>query len=150
MPVIITGTIVDQLFYPKPAPTDGIPLLLQESIKQSLAAVSLGHIIDQRLGGSLERSLSITEWISQLSPGELQRLVLARLFLHLPTFAILDEATNAIEARMEMEIYELLWAAGITTVSISHRSGFVRDHAVIAVTMDGFGHHQIEMKGIVY
>jgi ATP-binding cassette subfamily D (ALD) protein 3 len=149
-PVVVSGTILDQLYYPfsPPAlPTEPEALEeLTELLGQCLQAVSMFRLYNQRLQGSLDYSLSCSEWYELMSPGELQRLVLARLFLHRPVFAVLDEATNAIDTAKELEIYELLWAAGITTISVSHRTGFVKDNASIAIFLDGQGNHQIEQK----
>lgn len=150
VPVIVSGTIIDQLYYPEsppPGPTDTEAVELQrELVRQCLQAVGMHKLFLQRLNGSLESALSSSEWHGLMSPGELQRLVIARMFLHRPVFAVLDESTNAIDARMEQEIFELLWAAGITTISVSHRSGFVKDSASIAITLDGQGNHQVELK----
>lgn len=155
-PVIVSGTIVDQLYYPKVVAPDPASLdeheaaLLQERIKQCLAAVSLLDLFQARLGGSLDRALPASDWLGLLSPGEVQRLCLARCLLHLPVFAILDEATNAIETPLEREIYEVIWAAGVTTVSVSHRAGFVKEHASIVVQLDGKGNHQVHHRAVMH
>lgn len=150
VPVVVSGTIIDQLYYPEtapPPPTEPEAIELQnELIRQCLQAVGMHKLFQQRLGGSLHTSYSCSEWHGLMSPGELQRLVIARLLLHRPVFAVLDESTNAIDPRMEQEIFELLWAAGITTISVTHRSGFVKDSASIAITLDGQGNHQVELK----
>lgn len=149
-PVVVSGTILDQLYYPH-APPD-LPTEfdaleeLKDLVRQCLQAVSMYKLYSERLQASLTHTLSCSEWYELMSPGELQRLVLARFFLHRPVFAVLDEATNAIDASKEQEIYELLWAAGITTISVSHRTGFVKDSASIAVFLDGQGNHQIDQK----
>lgn len=149
-PVVVSGTILDQLYYPLSPPVlptePGAFEEFNELVRQCLQAVSMFKLYTQRLQGSLDYSLSCSEWYELMSPGELQRLVLARLFLHRPVFAVLDEATNAIDSTKELEIYELLWAAGITTISVSHRNGFVKDNANIAIFLDGQGNHQIEQK----
>lgn len=147
LPVIVSGTILDQLFYPFQAPCDPADFATaKENVIQAVQAVSLWSLFQQRLSASFDASISMTEWHELMSPGELQRLVIARLFLHLPVFAVLDEAMNAIDSTREQEIYELLWAAGITTISVSHRVGFIREAARIAVFLDGHGNHQIEQK----
>lgn len=149
-PIVVSGTILDQLYYPHPPPSipqDGEALdELKDLVRQCLQAVSMFKLYSDRLHGSLTQSRTCSEWYELMSPGELQRLVLVRFFLHRPVFAVLDEATNAIDACKETEIYELLWAAGITTISVSHRTGFVKDSASIAIFLDGQGNHQIEQK----
>ncbi len=148
-PILVPGTILDQLYYPKtPADSSEKDIIDQQydQVKQCLQAVGLVKIFNQRLEGAFGKVLTSTEWHELMSPGEMQRLVIARFFFHLPVFAVLDEATNAIDAATEQDILELLWAAGVTTICISHRSGFVKDQASIAVFLDGQGNHQIEQK----
>lgn len=61
------------------------------------------HLLD-RCGGSLD-TVPTFNWSDELSPGELQRLMFARLFFHKPKIAVLDEATSALSAEMEETIY---------------------------------------------
>lgn len=56
-----------------------------------------------------------------LSGGEKQRLVIARLLYHQPTFAILDECTSAVSHVIEAVLYKEMIEAGITLVTVSHR-----------------------------
>ena len=45
----------------------------------------------------------------------------ARLYYHAPKFAILDEATSAINPDEESKLYERLFDTRTTVVSIAHR-----------------------------
>ncbi|MFG2709077.1 ABC transporter ATP-binding protein [Streptomyces goshikiensis] len=58
-----------------------------------------------------------------LSGGQRQRIALARAILTDPRLLLLDDATSAIDARVEHEIHEALRAvmAGRTTLLIAHR-----------------------------
>ncbi|WP_030760592.1 ABC transporter ATP-binding protein [Streptomyces sp. NRRL F-2664] len=58
-----------------------------------------------------------------LSGGQRQRIALARAILTDPRLLLLDDATSAVDARVEHEIHEALRAvmAGRTTVLIAHR-----------------------------
>lgn len=143
--ILVTGSLADQLYYPEAAP----PLVDEDRLLECMHAVSLSGLVErlqQRSAGGLDGVLSVSDWFNMMSPGEVQRLILARFLLHRPVFAVLDEATNAMEAAREEQIYNALWAAGVTTVTVSHRMGFVRDHASTVVALDGLGNHQIEHK----
>lgn len=143
--ILVTGSLADQLYYPEAAP----PLVDEDRMLECMHAVSLDGLVErmqQRQADALNAVLSVSDWFNMMSPGEVQRLILARFLLHRPVFAVLDEATNAIEAVREEQIYNALWAAGITTITVSHRMGFVRDHATTVVALDGLGNHQIEHK----
>ena len=59
---------------------------------------------------------------------DLQRIGLARLFFHRPDFAILDEATSAINADEEGPLYSRLGDQKITVFSIAHRPALKRFH----------------------
>ena len=78
------------------------------------------------------------EWDDVLSGGERQRLGFARLLYHAPRFAVLDEATSAINPDEEGRLYEKLAAAGVTYISIAHRLALRRFHQV-ELTLKGDG-----------
>jgi putative ATP-binding cassette transporter len=63
-------------------------------------------------------------WNRMLSPGEQQRLGLARALLHKPQYLFLDEATASLDEPSEATLYRLLHERLPTTtfVSIGHRS----------------------------
>ena len=63
----------------------------------------------------------VTNWYSQLSPGEQQRVAWARLLYHNPRLAFLDEATSAVSEDLECAMYEGAKEKGITLVSVWHR-----------------------------
>ena len=57
-------------------------------------------------------------WEETLSLGETQRLAMARLFYHAPTYAILDECTSAVSTAMEERLYDLCRQRNITCITI--------------------------------
>ncbi|MET3662461.1 putative ATP-binding cassette transporter [Aquamicrobium ahrensii] len=63
------------------------------------------------------------EDLTTLSGGELQRLILARLFLHKPRWVVMDEATSALDRAAEEEIFRALCRKlkGTSFIVISHR-----------------------------
>ena len=57
-----------------------------------------------------------------LSPGQIQRIMLARLIYAAPQFAFLDESTNSVESDLEAAIFDRLASSGTTVILISHRT----------------------------
>jgi len=62
-------------------------------------------------------------WVLRLSPGEQQRLAIARALLNKPEWLFLDEATAALDEETEHYLYQLLrqQLPHTTLVSIAHR-----------------------------
>jgi putative ATP-binding cassette transporter len=73
------------------------------------------------LAGRLEEE---AHWNRMLSPGEQQRLGIARAVLQAPDYLFLDEATASLDEPSEAKLYTLLRERlkGTTIVSIGHRS----------------------------
>lgn len=74
-----------------------------------------------------------------LSSGERQRISLARLILQDPSVVILDEATNALDARTHAEILEVMRStfASKATLTIAHQVWTVVDADRIVYVEDG-------------
>lgn len=79
----------------------------------------------------------IKNWSHELSPGEQQRVALARLFLQKPDVIFLDEATSALDEKMEARIYMNIkrYHPEVLMVSVSHRDRLHKFHDVI-IDMD--------------
>ncbi|MFD8021362.1 ABC transporter ATP-binding protein [Streptomyces lavendulae] len=92
-----------------------------------------------------------------LSGGQRQRIALARAILTDPRLLLLDDATSAVDARVEHEIHEALRAvmAGRTTLLIAHRRSTlaladriaVLDHGRLA---DIGTHEELEHRSELY
>jgi len=96
------------------------------------------HLPD--LAGHLDRE---EVWSQRLSSGEQQRLAIARALLARPDWLYLDEATSAVEEKLEAELYGVLARRlpDTTIVSIGHRSAVVglhRRHIEMAPDGDHF------------
>ena len=79
-------------------------------------------------------------WNRMLSPGEQQRLGLARAILHAPDYLFLDEATASLDEPSEAALYRLLEQrlGKATIVSIGHRSTLAAFHRRrLSFTRDG-------------
>jgi vitamin B12/bleomycin/antimicrobial peptide transport system ATP-binding/permease protein len=82
-------------------------------------------------------------WNRMLSPGEQQRLGVARALLHAPQYLFLDEATASLDEPSEANLYHLLEEKlpATTIVSIGHRStleAFHQRNVVLARDGDRF------------
>lgn len=88
-PYMLLGSLRDQLCYPQ------LKKIMQDTeLQWMLEQVHLEDLAE-RMGGFD----ATTDWADVLSLGEQQRLAFARLLVHRPGFAVLDEATSASTGR---------------------------------------------------
>lgn len=114
-----------------------------ERIKTCLRMAGLGKFVDGGVPG-VNLDTRHLEWNDVLSGGERQRIGFARLFYHSPPFAILDEATSAINPDEEHSLYERVIEQGTTVVSIAHRLELRRFHKrELKLAGDGSGGWEI-------
>ncbi|KAJ1360066.1 hypothetical protein KIN20_018947 [Parelaphostrongylus tenuis] len=90
-----------------------------------LQSLKLGSLVST-CGGLTEPSNF--EWQETLSPGEQQRLSIARVLYHQPSYVFLDEATSNLSLDAEAEVYSLLKEYKISYVSIGHRRSLKQFH----------------------
>lgn len=127
-PYMPSGTLRAQIAYPSRSNRfSDLQLYL------ALEAVGLSKLpIDV---GGLDAQL---QWENVLSIGEQQRLSFARLLLHRPAFAVLDETTSALDAANEERLYQRLMASGITYLSVGHRDSLRKHHRkLLQLSTDG-------------
>lgn len=69
-------------------------------------------------------------WQDELSPGEQQRVALARILLQRPGLLVLDEATSALDADNAAHFYQSVLDAmpGATIVSVVHNDKLASYH----------------------
>lgn len=118
-PYMPVGPLRAQLIYPSRFEKDSDDKLLE-----ILKLVNLENILE-RTDGDLSLVL---DWTNILSLGEQQRVSFARLLYRNPQLAFLDEATSALDEDNEKLLYSHALEAGITLVSVGHRSTLEKFH----------------------
>ena len=116
-PYLPQGNLLTSLYYPET--TENVDLA---KITRVLEQVQLAHLQDR-----LEQE---QDWSRILSLGEQQRLAFARLLLHKPKVAFLDEASASLDEGMEHAMYRLIREElpNTTIISVGHRSTLVPLH----------------------
>ncbi len=87
------GTLREQFLFPH-RPGEQQSYVSDEELRRLLRMVDLEYVLDRF------NIRTVCEWANVLSVGEQQRIGMARMFHHRPTFAILDEATSAVDNSM--------------------------------------------------
>ncbi|MFA5958606.1 ABC transporter ATP-binding protein/permease [Hyphomicrobium sp.] len=116
-PYFPLGSLNAVLTYP-----GGDPMPSPEEISRVLKRMGLGHL--QSALGETRR------WDEILSPGEQQRIALARAVLRKPDILLLDEASSALDEATEAQTHRILRAELPNTaiLSIGHRSSLLALH----------------------
>ncbi len=104
-----------------------------ERLKQILNLVDLPDLVTKSGGLDTEQN-----WREILSPSQQQRLALARVINLKPKYAIIDEASAALEAENEKLLYTLLASIGTTVVSAGNGTVLAKYHTqVLELAGDG-------------
>jgi putative ATP-binding cassette transporter len=117
-PYLPIGTLREAVSYPMPAGgVDGT------NLREALEAVGLSE-----LSGRLDETC---HWALQLSPGEQQRIAIARALVQKPDWLFLDEATSAVDEAAEARLYRLVRdrLPRTTLFSVGHRATLRPFHA---------------------
>eukprot|EP00747_Dinoflagellata_sp_TGD_P021556 gnl/TRDRNA2_/TRDRNA2_128568_c2_seq2.p1 gnl/TRDRNA2_/TRDRNA2_128568_c2~~gnl/TRDRNA2_/TRDRNA2_128568_c2_seq2.p1 ORF type:complete len:412 (-),score=48.91 gnl/TRDRNA2_/TRDRNA2_128568_c2_seq2:166-1290(-) len=122
-------SLADALAYPK----DGA-FYTSEELLQALVAVQLEGILTRggrdeakhdgpQLQSNAKEGLGCVEnWSQVLSPGMLQRLMIAHIILKLPRFLFLDEAMASLSSEAVVDLYSMLSSRLPTDATIVHIS----------------------------
>jgi len=132
-PYLPPGSLRDQVIYPHSKLQMLRGGVSDEGIRAILKDVMLDYLIDRE--GGLD---AINDWNDVLSGGEKQRIAMARLFYHKPTFAVLDECTSAVSIDVEALLYNRSKELGITLFTVSHRQTLFKFHDYL-IRFDGEG-----------
>ena len=92
----------DQLTYPANS-KQARDAITDPELAALLRMVDLEYLLGRNRRAAGEK----VNWESELSLGETQRLAMARLFYHTPTYAILDECTSGVSTDMEERLYRI-------------------------------------------
>ncbi|MEL5955620.1 ABC transporter ATP-binding protein [Streptomyces sp. CLV115] len=132
----------------------GFPDATREQIEEAARAAQADRFIAELPEGY---DTKVGEHGLTLSGGQRQRVALARAILADPRLLLLDDATSAVDARVEHEIHEALRQvmAGRTTLLIAHRRSTLGLADRIAVLEDGrladIGtHEELERRSPLY
>lgn len=126
---LFSDTVRANIAYGRPDATD-------EEIERAVRAAQADRFIAELPAGY---DTTVGEQGLTLSGGQRQRIALARAILTDPRLLLLDDATSAVDARVEHEIHEALRSvmAGRTTLLIAHRRSTLGLADRIAVLDDG-------------
>ncbi|MFI6852777.1 ABC transporter ATP-binding protein [Streptomyces sp. NPDC050416] len=125
---LFSDTVRNNIAYGRPDAT-------REEIEQAARAAQAHRFISELPDGY---DTTVGEHGLTLSGGQRQRVALARAILSDPRLLVLDDATSAVDARVEHEIHEALKEVmrGRTTLLIAHRRSTLNLADRIAV-LDG-------------
>lgn len=138
-PYLSEGSLIDQILYPSTSQKPNIPEIIK-----NLKFVKLYHLIDPL---KQQESLQLTkDWKKELSEGEKQRIAMARLLYHKPYFAILDECSSRVSAKMEGDFYLKTKELGISLFTIAHRPSLFKYHDFCLKIHKGIGWEMVELS----
>ena len=130
-PYLPLGTLRDAISYPGERVKDG-------RIEKYLHVLSLDYLISD-----LDKE---DNWSLMLSLGEQQRIAIIRVLLIKPKILFLDEASSALDERIESVSYDLLRTELKESVilSVGHRSSLIAKHELMLISKNSNGEWILE------
>jgi ATP-binding cassette subfamily B protein len=125
-PFLFSGTVADNIRYPRPDATD-------DAVLRAARQVGGGDWLDALPDGL---ATDVGEHGRSLSMGQRQLVALARLLIQDPAIVVLDEATASVDPLTEAQIQEGLDVvlAGRTSIIIAHRLSTIEHvHRIIVL-----------------
>jgi len=129
VPFLFSGTVADNIRYPRPEATD-------EEVRRAAEHIGNGDWLDALPEGL---DTKVGEHGRALSMGQRQLVALARLLIQDPAIVILDEATASVDPLTEAQIQEGLDVVlhGRTSIVIAHRLSTIQHADRIIVLREG-------------
>jgi len=131
------GTLKEQIIYPHTSEDFDRLGGKVEDLEKIMENVHLSYVVERENGWDSKRN-----WKDRLSGGEKQRVGMARMFYHKPSFAILDECTSQVSVDWEGKMYTHAKDLGIQLITVSHRTTLHRYHSHV-LRMDGEGGYSV-------
>jgi ABC-type multidrug transport system fused ATPase/permease subunit len=118
-PYLIQGTVLDNLLYGHPKPSEISLNKIQSALKISNAFEFVMNLPQKEKAFLNEQA--------KISTGQKQRLSIARVLLRNPKMIILDECTSNLDYQNELEIIKSIEQLKnqMTTIIVSHRPNFM-------------------------
>ncbi|MGN0902839.1 MAG: ATP-binding cassette domain-containing protein, partial [Succinivibrio sp.] len=129
-PYLPLGTLRQAVYYPDSQRNDSLA-------EHYLNLLGLSYLIE-----SLDRT---DNWSNMLSLGEQQRIAIIRALILKPDLLFMDEASSALDERIEKTAYTLLRSElkDSLIISVGHRSSLIAMHDKVLLS-DGDGKYHLE------
>lgn len=115
-PYLCSGTLRDQIIYPDTHEEMLAKKQTDHDLFDILKVLQIELLVEREGGWDSEK-----DWKDVLAGGDKQRIAMARLFYHKPTYAILDECTSSVSLDIEKIMYTHAQSLGISLMTVSHR-----------------------------